>query len=346
MFNTISDPFVIGALWGGTISLSLAMVVGLSVIFLRMALRHAQRRERRTVEKWRPVFNAILTEDTNISLPTLAHREEVDFLKLLVYFQTSLRGEANQALDRIGYQLHCDTIAMRLLERGNRAEQLLAILVLGHLKVKPAVSLLQQHAIEKDSVKSPHAYWAIAQIDPSVIAAMARDFLIRTDLPLSQVANTLKDVPDSAALLSTMLEDTTSDEAPRILRLAEALHVTIPSERIRELLSRASIDVVTATLRLVSNPALLPEIRAFLSHENWQVRLHAARALGKIGNRDDFDRLLPLLEDHEWWVRYRTAQAMIDMPFIGRAEIERLKTHTDRYARDIVQHVLAERGMP
>ena len=54
--------------------------------------------------------------------------------------------------------------------------------------------------------------------------------------------------------------------------------------------------------------------------------------------------MIPLLADVEWWVRYRTAQALAGMPFFSATELELLRNNlSDRFARDMLGQVLAER---
>ena len=48
--------------------------------------------------------------------------------------------------------------------------------------------------------------------------------------------------------------------------------------------------------------------------------------------------------DAQWWVRYRAAQALTDLPFLPRAQLSALVADLpDRYARDMVQQVFVER---
>ncbi|MDB5098230.1 MAG: hypothetical protein JWM80_2651, partial [Cyanobacteria bacterium RYN_339] len=51
--------------------------------------------------------------------------------------------------------------------------------------------------------------------------------------------------------------------------------------------------------------------------------------------------------DPEWWVRYRAANALADLPFVGPAGLAAIRAaHDSDAARDIIGHVLAERAGP
>jgi hypothetical protein len=74
--------------------------------------------------------------------------------------------------------------------------------------------------------------------------------------------------------------------------------------------------------------------------------MQAARLVGRMGRPEDASRLEKLLADQEWWVRYRAAKALVALPGIGRASLERLRARLDdRYASDILGQALAEAGM-
>ena len=62
-----------------------------------------------------------------------------------------------------------------------------------------------------------------------------------------------------------------------------------------------------------------------------------------IGDRGDVPRLVALLSDREWWVRYRAAQAVAELPWLKRADLDALHASLeDRYAADMLAQVVAE----
>jgi HEAT repeat protein len=96
----------------------------------------------------------------------------------------------------------------------------------------------------------------------------------------------------------------------------------------------------------MTDPADLDLIRSLLTHERWHVRMHAAAAIGRMGQPGDEQRLLPLLGDSQWWVRYRAAQAISRLPNMGGEALHLLREQqTDRFACDVLDQVLAERNM-
>jgi HEAT repeat protein len=93
----------------------------------------------------------------------------------------------------------------------------------------------------------------------------------------------------------------------------------------------------------VNSPLLQEPVRARLADVDWQVRVQAVKALGRIGDRSDTARLALLLADREWWVRYRAAQALVELPWMKRADLDALRASLeDRYAADMLAQVVAE----
>ena len=75
-------------------------------------------------------------------------------------------------------------------------------------------------------------------------------------------------------------------------------------------------------------------------------RVVGAVVLGRLGEREHVGLLERLLEDREWWVRYRAAQALVALPFLGPNALRRIqRRQTDRYAVDILDQAFAEVGI-
>ena len=72
----------------------------------------------------------------------------------------------------------------------------------------------------------------------------------------------------------------------------------------------------------------------------------AARTLGRIGEPRHVEMLTRMLSDRDWWVRYRAAQSLVGLPFLGPNALRRMRdTQEDRYAGDILEQALAEAGL-
>jgi len=73
------------------------------------------------------------------------------------------------------------------------------------------------------------------------------------------------------------------------------------------------------------------------------VRVQAAVTLGRLGEDDDEERLVPLLSDRDWWVRYRAAQALSLLPHMREPKLKTIQAaQSDPFARDMLAQVMAE----
>ena len=341
------DVFITAALWTGFAALVLTSLLGLQIIVMRMSLRRRERIDARALARWRPVLNAAIVGEIPATLPPLRRSERLPFLRLWAHLQGSLRGEANEALNEVARRIGIDAHARTLLGRGARPARLLAALVLGHLRDRQAWPGLMRMAELPDNTMSLTALWALVRVDPQAASDyMVPLFIAREDWALSLAAGILQQAHEPAgAALARHLPQLDAARLPRGLRIAEALHVILPAGLLAGALRSDAVPVVIAGLRGVRTPETIAEVRALLAHPDWQVRVQAARALGRIGERSDAERLIALLGDREWWVRYRAAQALLELPALPRADLEALRAGlTDRFAADMLSQAMAESG--
>jgi len=181
---------------------------------------------------------------------------------------------------------------------------------------------------------------AIAQILPVI-----RD---REDWSTPRVGALFREAgPDAvAAPLARLIRSEEPERIPKLIAVLAEIPRAASSELLEALLLRPVDERITAIcLRLVQDPELLPLVRRLLAHPRWHLRMGAATVLGRLGLPADGERLLALLADPQWWVRYRAAQALLAIPGLGAKWLfERWHALEDPFARDIVSHVLAEGG--
>lgn len=343
------DAFIDAALWTGFAALVLTLLLALQIVGMRLALRRRQRSDERALARWRPLLNTAIVGEMPATLPPLRRAERLPFLRLWAHLQGSLRGEANEALNAVARRLGLDTYARGLLPRGTRTSRLLAALVLGHLHDKQAWPALLRMAGQPDNTVALTALWALVRIDPEAAADyMVPLFIEREEWALSLAAGILQQAIEPAtAALVRILPQLDQARLPRALRIAEALHVRLPAGILKAALRSSATPVVIAGLRSVRTPATIEEVRELLAHGDWQVRVQAARALGRVGERADAERLVRLLGDREWWVRYRAAEALLELPALTRADLEALRASlTDRFAADMLSQAMAESTSP
>jgi len=344
-FAAPSDPILATAYWTGIGALVLTLLLGLQIIRLRLLLRARQRRDARALARWRPIFNAVIVGETPAGLPALSKAERPHFIKLWVHLQASLRGDASDALNALARRLGVERDARTMLARGARTERLLATLLLGHLGDRDSWDTLRTLTASPDVTLSLSALWALVRIDPHAAAAYLTPlFIERDDWAMSHVAGILKEASAPVAgVMADLLPTLAPERLPRALRIAEALRIDLPPAVLADAMASSDIGLVTGALRIVATPAARDQVRGLLTHADWQVRVLAAKAIGRIGDPSDVARLAALLGDREWWVRYRAAQAIVELPWLGPDDLDALHASlTDRFAADIFAQVIAE----
>jgi HEAT repeat protein len=121
--------------------------------------------------------------------------------------------------------------------------------------------------------------------------------------------------PGATALLAERLESGIGDQALErsvIERLGAAGHQPSGAAILRRL------DSPTTDLRVAAARALgrlrlaeaAPALIRALTDDSWEVRAQAARSLGSLGDATAIRPLGGLLEDPEWWVRHHAAQSL------------------------------------
>lgn len=325
------------------------MLLVLVIVYLRLRLRSSLSREAAFVARWRPLLLEAVSETELKTLPALPARDQLFFLKLWNYLQESLRGSANERLNELARHLKCDTVARNFLKKGNRAERLLAILTLGHLRDRASWEDLATQATKSDSLASMHAARALTKIDPLHATERLWPLLLaRSDWDITQVAGFLGGARQAFWLqLARNIVTIDKQQWTRALQLAEALRLQLPLKSMLFILAHApSSETLVAALHVASGLSLLPTVRSHLKHPDWRVRVEVARFLSQFGDLTDVSALQQLLQDKHWRVRYQAAQSLASMPFFGLEQLKVLRTDTrDALVLDMLNHVLAEHGV-
>ncbi|RKX97281.1 MAG: hypothetical protein DRP54_09260 [Spirochaetes bacterium] len=140
--------------------------------------------------------------------------------------------------------------------------------------------------------------------------------------------------PDKAILLIKVLASFHLDES---LNLLINLYKNSPN-----------IDVRIAALSALGKINDLTSVKLIfeaLHNERWEIRAIACNLIGEMGLKGASYRLLPLLQDKNWWVRRNAAYALVNLGKIGIHTLLNFLETSDRYARDIIAHALEESGI-
>ena len=100
----------------------------------------------------------------------------------------------------------------------------------------------------------------------------------------------------------------------------------------------ARIDAVRALGQLRERAGYM-QVLAFAQDIRWEMRAVVATALGAYGVKENFETLIRLLCDKEWWVRYRAAEALLRYPDRDTL-LSRVDQTNDRFAQEMMRFAL------
>jgi hypothetical protein len=345
-----ADPIINLAIWLGIIVFILNILLSGLILGQRYLYLLDRRQEKIATACWLPIIIASLAEIPP-HLPPILPRERLVALTLWNQIHQTVKGSVRDNLHRLAYSLGIQQIARRFLESRQISEQLVGIATLGNLKEVSAWEKLFKLAIEQNPYVSVAAAQALVKINVAASCELVSNSICdRLDWSLALVVEILS-VEENDLLVSKLIE--TIPKLPpqslfRVFRVLEVSHNHALATIIPDLLETfASYDeIIGAGLRILAgykNPYHLQIMRRYLHHSDWLVRVQAANGLSQMGTVEDEESLIVLLADPEWWVRYRAAQALANLPLMSLTHLEKIEMQlSDRFARDILTQVIAE----
>jgi hypothetical protein len=345
IFNRAA-PIVEFAFWLGVAVAAMTVVMMAATLTMR---RVALRRERiyaAAVALWRPI---IVAEPGGAAtdIPSLSARDRSGFIRVWNDVHESLRGGTTGNLVKIARAVGLDQHLYRSLQSATFHDRVMAVIALGHLRSVASFGRVAQYLDDKSPIMSLCTARALMQIDPERAAPQLVPRIVeRSDWSQGSIAAILQE--ESGAIVSGQLTEATlkaeGEVASRLIRLLAGVSPASAAPIICDWLrSSADEHLVSTCLQVMSNQADLDSVRPLLAHPRWHIRMQAATTLGRLGIPGDEQRLVGMLSDTQWWVRYRAAGGLLNLSFVGTERLRQIqRTLSDAYARDIITHVLAE----
>ncbi len=346
-YATNSDQIIRFAFITGLVAVGLAFLLVLQVILLRFLLIRRERRKANFLALWRPLMAQSATGES-ATYPRVDEADTREFLILWNHLQELIRGVSKDSLNELARSVSIHLTVKKLLLRGTFAERILAMMTLGNLREKSAWGTLSDLMHDESPLVSLAASSALMKIDASEgINLFMPLVLLRDDWPSAKVAMILKDA--GPAIVTVPLVQAIRIAKPRqvrrLINFLDLANAAEGSQVMREIMSVSRDQQAIATcLRIMKDPRDLDMVRSQTVNPIWIVRVQAAAALGRMGMEEDKARLIRLLVDPQWWVRYRAATSLSQLPFVSIEELRRIQAEqADRFAIDMLGQVLAER---
>ena len=353
LFRSDFDGITTAALWSIAAVLATTLILFAYTIALRVATILGQRRRARFIGIWRNVFaNAMLSKDAaeNCVLPRIGASDRTDLLEEWNHARSIVEGSAADNLIVLARRAGVPALALKRLNKRRIRPQILAVQTFGHLRDRERRKIVRQLVDHDNTALSITAAVALVEIDadfaiPIVVPMIEK----RRDWPKNRVSILLR-MAGSERISEPMYRAIRSADdrnTTYLLQFAQLVDAEVLDALVNDLL-RSSNDpgVLNAALKLVSGFSGVPRIAALTQHNAWFVRMQSAKVLGRIGQEEHLSLLEALLDDREWWVRYRAAQAITALPFLGPNHLRKMRDEqTDPYAADILQQAFAEVGL-
>ncbi|TCS71499.1 HEAT repeat protein [Sulfuritortus calidifontis] len=343
-----SDLLLKLALWGGSAAMLLTILLVVQIMLTRLHLILSQRREQQFSEIWRPIMaQALFTlPDRPPAVPFASVRQ---FLHLWIHIMELLRGEGTRNLTDLALACGIDQAARKLTRKSSVTDRVLGLLALAHMAQEQDWELMLEQLTDENPLLSQIAARGLTHIRPQeAIPLILPQLVRRRDWAPIRIANILEEAgPDlvTAPFIEFAMR-LPSEQIPHILPFLYTVYETELEPLLYYWLeTEHNPQTLIGCLKAVQDPLAVPAVRSLTSYPDWVVRVQAAAALGRIGMKEDKAVLTGMLSDREWWVRYRAAQALLGLPGMDIAALRRLQaTLTDHFARDILEHVIAEQG--
>jgi hypothetical protein len=319
------------------------------ILVMRQVVLHRERVHARAVALWRR-FIVPNPEPEPETIPALRSRDLAGFLEVWNAVHEPMQGQTTPYLARVAREADLEGKLLPRLARGTFHSRLTAIIGMGHIKNPDNFDRMRRFIDDRNPTLSLCTARALMQIDPPrAVSQFVPRIVSRGDWSQGSIATILAEssIEEVSRELSGVTLQANAEIAPRLIRFLAGVSPEAAAPVIRQMLAKATDErLISACLQVMTNRNDLDAVRPLLSHQRWHVRMQGAVTLGRLGVPGDEALLVGLLTDKQWWVRYRAAQALLKLPFIGRDNLRRLQAEqTDKYARDIIEHVLKEQEM-
>lgn len=333
------------AAFGAALMLAGALIV-------RRYMKYEEELRARVVAVWRPLLTQMaLEEGEQSALPRLTPRRLPFLMEEWNALHDALRGDAGERLNELARRMGLDVAARHMMHSREIRKRILAIRTLGHLREAAAWKQLQEQLVAANALVSFYAAAALIQIDaqramPGIMSQLAE----RENWPGEAMARLLLEAGANVARepIRALMLSLEPPKIPLLLPWLGKVDSVLASDVGSVLLHRHAghEDVVAAALLVLQDAALLPELRALSRSPNAEIRKNLALALGRLGSPEETELLMQLMGDPVWWVRYHAAHSLIRVLGLDDAGLDAVRSRlTDRFARDMLDHVRAEESI-
>lgn len=335
-----------------TIALTMLVALLLTFTYVFRFREHRQYQlEQELRERWLPVlFDRVSLKENELGRSPPVFKKSEKYMIALCWIQVfeQVRGRSEKRLRKLANDIGLvGMLRHKINGSKNLQHRTIAIQTCGYMRDKLATSDLHSACNDSHTVVSLCALRALMLIDSSQGMHALTHWPRDRYWPKERLALILRELPTAEILpkLYQAVLENDDEFAAKLLILTDSIAPVTDEEVIFQVSQRDSLStsLIQAILQVANSPLLLPFARHHMNSSEREIRAAAVRLLGAIGNSEDLARLEAALGDADWWVRYQAGQAVIQFPSVDLAHLQHLLSqHPDRFARDILRHVLGE----
>jgi len=345
-YTTNSEDVVQVAIYLIGMVFGLIIIIIFQIVILRIILIIKNRRHEKFINIWRPLIMQSLMAPVD-KAPKLKVRHAKYFMLEWNTLYDKLGRGSQGNLVQFASSIGINKYASYLLVARQPKDRITGIITLGHLQATGLWNVLKAIAENETLVLSLASFRALLHIDS--IRALGELFPLmikRDDWPISMVAKILKEIENTSIcsyLVSSAMENDEADLS-RVIQLMDVLQCASFDKVFAHLLAKEqNSQIISLCMQALRDPQYVSTVKKYVAHEDANVRVSVASALGRLGTQRDIELLTNLLLDDDWWVRYRAAQSLSKFPFMEKDQfLEIYKNIDSQNAKDIMQQVLAE----
>lgn len=353
LFRSDFDAVTTIALWSIAAVIATTIILFVYTMGLRFATVQGERRRQSFLKVWRDVFAlSALSSDAahNLAVPALQRSNETHLLEEWNRSRSIVDGSSADNLIDLARRLGIPGMAAKLLQKRRVQSQIMAVQTFGHLRDENRFDDIRPLLDHPNTALSMTAATSLIEIDPAKGVRLVVPLIQqRRDWPKNRVSIMLREAGTEiiSEPIFRAIRAADNEDKSYLLQFARLIESEARDLLVEDLIRESNdAGVLNAALRLISGFRGVPRIAALTQHDAWFVRMQAAKVLGRVGQQEHLSLLESLLNDREWWVRYRAAQSITSLPFLGPNQLRQVRQRQkDPFASDILQQCLAEVGL-
>lgn len=332
---------------------TLSSILFIQVVALRITGLRRIKLKNEFNGRWKPVLMHALYGEI-LPIPTLKKHECIWLIVEWNKIYETFKGESTNNLDSLKNHIDIMRVMKSLLKSKKYNQKILGILFSGHTKNTESWLYLSELIKDRSPIVSLLSARSLMKINKeNAITIFLKGITDRKDWPIDRVIDIYRKHKTHRADRIVAGKINAAQRNRNIHAMSQLIPLLPYINRrytfaIKKKLFENPIDdkVISELIKLIDSPFDLPYLNQFCWSDRWHVRLHAINAYGRVATEEQLPVFEEFLSDSEWWVRYRSAEALIDSRIVDTEYLITLsQNHPDRYARDMLTYVLAERNI-